>query len=201
MPVLNIGRKQTVGLDSKLTDRRGNKLANPKDVRRVLKPSESPRANITFAEELANLHAYLGIEGVDKEHLEALRSYMLSVLRIHFDGRDGLEVDTLPARIEEADDGMVLSIAGDERVIAARSVAKTAYGAYYGVPLADIADEVWVGPDDSLLTRVNLAESAGPSTNNLLWHLYVEINSDAELLPASTSLGAPAVLPLYPTDL
>lgn len=192
VPVLNIGKEQTAGLSGKLLDRHGPSV-NPKDVRRVLRPAANPRANILLAEEVVNFHERLGLGWVEPEQLEDMRAYMASVLRIHFDDQPVGGVDTLPAHMDEEDGGLVLSIAGSEKVLSSRGVAQAALGAYHRV--RRISPEVWVSADDELVTRVHLAESSGPASNDLLRPLYVEINSSDTLLEASTELGAAKAVP------
>lgn len=192
-PAHNIGGEQVAALGDKLTGRRKHP-ASPKDVRRVLKPAGSPRANIAFSEETANLHEFLGMDKVDRAHLEDLRSYMRSVLRVHLGEGSVGWFDTLPPRIDELEDGSLsLSVAGSEDLISARALAKAAYGSYYRV--RKIPEEVWLPGGDEVLTGVELARSSGPSTHDLVRRLYVELNSDDTILEPRTELGNLLLIP------
>lgn len=193
VPVLNIGREHTDRLGQKLLSRQGTET-NAKDVRRVLRPATHLRADLLLAGEVMNFHELLGLEKVEPEQFEDFRSYMDSVMRVHFDDEPVGSVDTLPAHMDEEDGGLTLSVAGSEKVLSGRGVAQAALGAYHRV--RKIPPEVWVSADDERVTRVHLAESSGPASNDLVRRLYVEVNSDDTLLPAQTELGAAKAIPV-----
>lgn len=187
-PVTNIHPAHAAKLGERLVERCGDEAASPRDLRRLLRPAEAPRADILLSRETANLHEYLDLPVVESDQLDNLQSFMRSVMAIRF-GKGAIEpVATLPPDlgVDEETGHMILNIAENVALVEARRVARATLESYYG--LTRTPADIWA-EDDRAVTSVRVAESAGPSLNDLLRHLYVELSSDQALLPSQTEYG------------